>query len=1451
MRKLAWLALILCVSWTFPHYSQARQTPPVERLIILAPVQSFSKSGLIKDTSALQAPVVQRLEELSSSGKVDYYQPFWLQNMVLAVGDRETLESFSSFPCVIAVAQNKRVFAPHSARKSVATEVEWNLKAIGAPDVWSAGNMGEGAMVGVLDTGCDSTHPEVAGKIQTFATFDSYGRKGPQTIATDSDGHGTGVCSVIAGGTVGVAPKAKLIVGQVIPEGSGSLSQIIAGLQWITDPDDNPDTDDYPRVVNMSFGAPGTLDFLRTAIKNLRTFGILPVASIGNEGEGNTSNPGNMPEVFSVGSVDAKLNASSFSGGESVTWEDDDEFTQIVKPDICAPGEGIRVAGPRRTYDTVDGTSLASPHVAGLCALIMSEKGRLPPEDLMNSIIETAKDLGRPGKDKRFGHGFINCKGAVDALKIKEVKTVTINWATGSSLWGDINLSSGNAQYAISRIQAGKYSFLHTPGDTITASAFGFTDEPVTADTVTLRPLPIHTVKLLAQTEGTSNNVECRAKVVGSPLPIFEAPDGNIEMALPEGPHKVSISSFGHAVKTLDLNLTGDTSQTVDLTPALLAFIDDRRSFFGLPPTAIRSRIEPALKAASLPYFYWRTSQGRVSSSQLSKFPYVVWNASGALTSKETQILGGYMDLGGKLILTSTFYGASYFGQNEGTVFLNNYFHCTPNDEGGAAVMHWDGKSFKSLALGSSDRLFSSSQFTPLSHVAKPVLTYAGTSPRKNAALLVSTLKNQGVILGFTLQDIASEADRIWLLNLCIGSFSDTFLWGAQIAGSDGAKPAGTLKALGQTMLFEDGQLSVPCMSAGEVSIEISSFGYDTFTYKGPSSGLQSQITLKQAPLGQLGFDLNKDAYILFDELNVPPKPVAAKGSVSLPQGNYNLTLVAKGHLPLQVDTKVPGSVKATFLQAQSSILIKDDDEDVSNALSSIGLSFDQKPTPQAKDIISSGMFIWSTSNKPSGAEIDLLRNIKTALLCEAKVILAGAELVRVFGDPIGIESSSTQVYASMGEGPLDGVLISTSSAMRNYDTSIPTLAGGESLAQFIGQGPSIIRIGGLVACSFDFKSVDLSIVKAELLRRLAWTLGNANAKLPSPEITSPSTKKSEDGQFVSGKPITNDSSVKVSGFAPPGSSSVLFVGEKSVALTQDPEGYFEASLELEEGSYECKVASTNGALTSRSLPVTITVDRTAPLVKVVCPLGGRTPAQEVEVLANIVGASQVKLDGLTVELAGNSLRHKVLSGTGTVLLSATDEAGNKKDVVLRYTPDPMFAFDAAKSNAFFEVGQIAAANMLALEPNQFSPESPLAKKTMAIWVCNALGIPPNPGKSTYTDTPTDMAEEPYIGALVTYGAISGKGKFNPDGPCTKELLVQVLANALKLKKMQPGNPFLDVPQNSPYFKGINMATNAKIIDPKDARVFAGGKFGQGQTVKRSQAAIVLYNVLLYRARGQ
>jgi len=124
-----------------------------------------------------------------------------------------------------------------------------------------------------------------------MAEFDANGNKIVGSVPHDSDQHGTHTTGTMIGGTasgyhIGVAPGANLIHGLVIPGGSGSFTQVAAGMEWIIDPDDNPMTDDGAQVVNMSLGATGTYTQMVAPTDNMAAAGVFPSFSIGNSGPG-------------------------------------------------------------------------------------------------------------------------------------------------------------------------------------------------------------------------------------------------------------------------------------------------------------------------------------------------------------------------------------------------------------------------------------------------------------------------------------------------------------------------------------------------------------------------------------------------------------------------------------------------------------------------------------------------------------------------------------------------------------------------------------------------------------------------------------------------------------------------------------------------------------------------------------------------------------------------------------------------------------------------------------------------------------------------------------------------------------------------------------------------------------------------------------------------------------
>lgn len=261
----------------------------------------------------------------------------------------------------------------------VRATLDQSAAQIGAPAAWEAGYTGQGAVVAVLDTGIDTTHPDLAGAVIDARDFS----QSPSGIA-DRHGHGTHVAGIItgdgsasAGKYRGVAPDAKLLNAKVLNDyGFGRTSGVIAGMEWAVASGAD--------VVSMSLGgrsgdAGSPLD---DAVNRLtRETGVLFVIAAGNQGpySKTVSSPGTAAEALTVGAVDRSDVVADFSG----RGPNPDDFS--VKPDIAGPGVGIvsvlaggsliskREPAVDGQYVRLSGTSMATPHVAGAAAIIAAQ----------------------------------------------------------------------------------------------------------------------------------------------------------------------------------------------------------------------------------------------------------------------------------------------------------------------------------------------------------------------------------------------------------------------------------------------------------------------------------------------------------------------------------------------------------------------------------------------------------------------------------------------------------------------------------------------------------------------------------------------------------------------------------------------------------------------------------------------------------------------------------------------------------------------------------------------------------------------------------------------------------------------------------------------------------------------------------------------------------------------
>ncbi|MEV5472280.1 S8 family serine peptidase [Streptomyces sp. NPDC052207] len=259
---------------------------------------------------------------------------------------------------------------------------------IGAQQVWAEGNTGQGVKVAVLDSGADTEHPDLAGQVDSSASF----VPGEDDIA-DYNGHGTHVASTVAGtGSAsdgrerGVAFGARLAVGKVLnSEGSGQESWIIAGMEWAA-------RDQHARIISMSLGGGGDhTDPMSQAVDDLsKDTGALFVVAAGNGGPHSISSPGAADAALTVGAVDSADQLADFS---SQGPRDGDAG---LKPEITAPGVDILAARShyRRGsgyYTTMSGTSMATPHVAGAAALLASEHPDWTGAQLKEALVSSAK----------------------------------------------------------------------------------------------------------------------------------------------------------------------------------------------------------------------------------------------------------------------------------------------------------------------------------------------------------------------------------------------------------------------------------------------------------------------------------------------------------------------------------------------------------------------------------------------------------------------------------------------------------------------------------------------------------------------------------------------------------------------------------------------------------------------------------------------------------------------------------------------------------------------------------------------------------------------------------------------------------------------------------------------------------------------------------------------------
>jgi thermitase len=292
------------------------------------------------------------------------------------------------------------------------------LQAISAPAGWDAAGLGRfpggiaGAKIGIVDTGIDALHEDLVGKVVDCAGVKSFGLNvlgistglfdNPALVpggCADDNGHGTHVAGTAAAlanngrGIAGVSFDSPLAICKALDaHGAGSLAAIANCLTYLGR--------QGAKVISMSLSSPASSQTLADAVAAATNGGALIVAAAGNDGNATPSYPAAYPQVVSVAAIDAAGAHAPFS-------------TANADVELAAPGVDILSTWIGGGYKTLSGTSMATPHVAGVAAIIAARNPAGGPAAWRAKLDGAVDDLGPKGRDPQFGFGRVNLRKAV------------------------------------------------------------------------------------------------------------------------------------------------------------------------------------------------------------------------------------------------------------------------------------------------------------------------------------------------------------------------------------------------------------------------------------------------------------------------------------------------------------------------------------------------------------------------------------------------------------------------------------------------------------------------------------------------------------------------------------------------------------------------------------------------------------------------------------------------------------------------------------------------------------------------------------------------------------------------------------------------------------------------------------------------------------------------------
>lgn len=798
---------------SLPTGRMARRTEVVNRL------QSTAEAS--------QRPVRRLLDALQTRGDVRHYQPLWIINAIAITGNSAALEAVAREPNVrlIAADQQRRLFdqQPSFLSQTVSTtamfdggfnqglpdngtEKSWGIERVRAPQAWyGLGIDGAGVTVAIMDTGVDWQHPDLlpnyrgnrGGTINHTGNW--FNASLPtSTVPVDTHGHGTHVAGTAVGQNgIGVAPGAEWIA-VAIADANGFIfdSAVHAAFQWLLAPAGDPAL--APDVVNNSWGLDGQSLIYYPDVQALQAAGIIPVFATGNNGPllSSINAPASYTNTLAVGASD-DINAITWfsSRGPSLV-------TAEPKPLLVAPGARILSTYPDSSYQYFNGTSMATPHVAGTLALMLAANPSLTEQQAADILAKTAVPLTNPRPDNHGGWGLLDTYAAVAETQNRLAPsaaspgvlegTVRVDGRPLAGVVVTITNASGQALPFMTDAN-GRYSAWLKPGVyTVETAPFGYYPHIVNNVTVssretTVRPLSLEklpggTILGITSQAGSGRPLAATITVEKTPIRAQADSDGRFSLDLPAGSHTLTIRERGYRLSQVQVTLAA--GEVIELNIPLengpeVLLVDSGQWYYD----SYLPYYEAALVANRLNYDVHRIRNPLndiPSSEKMAGYDVVVWSAPidspGYIGANN--VITDYLGTGGRLLISGHDIG-SFDGSAAG---LEWWWH---NDLQGrylgeAAV---DGSSFPISGRGEVLEGFSLSLNGPDSannqlrpdkseprpgSLTQPIFNYPdGTS----AGLLAShCFPYRLAYLGFGLEGVSGAEVRANLLQRLMGA---------------------------------------------------------------------------------------------------------------------------------------------------------------------------------------------------------------------------------------------------------------------------------------------------------------------------------------------------------------------------------------------------------------------------------------------------------------------------------------------------------------------------------------------------------------------------------------------------------------------------------------------------------------------------------------------------------